>query len=777
MNHTSADGRILHETTRTTPQARRELEQAVGIAVESFARCFRELFPRIEDELFTAAQEEVDRTRQSRILDAYGLVRANRAHIESQFRRAIESIAQRRLHPETARATAAARSAINLDALSLLDDNQVEADMVVQRMVKRLRDTPSSGPNEIADLDDRLGYLLGREHVDDEESPLSPEALCRAIQRACEQLDAENEVRIEVLRGIEGLLNSGFMPAYREVNTHLSAVNVLPDLAAWRRQRYSVKRTTGSATLRTTPQAARVDTHQEIAPLTPTETQAATQMRHADLVDRLSRLRAMQPQSVDAPSLSESPDTFWPTLPSSALDQLPQLVPAMPALGTSDASLLAAMPLAELNVLHHVRDSARTAGVARDEEILIDLVAMVVDKILADEQVPDRIKRLIVRLQVPLLRAALLDRTLFATPEHPARVLLDTIARSAVGWQDDDSDAEVRYHALVFDIVTTVENEFDRDLELFERQTQRLDEFLKEQEGIQAARYARAAELLHQAEQREIADMQALEQIRDAVGEIELPEELTDFLLDPWRRVLVEATVTGAIAEHVSELRYVMTDLVWSVQPKITKDERDRLVAMLPLLLKKIRLGLSTITLAAHEQQRFFNGLMNAHSAAVKIGVRSELQDRAFARFENRVNDLRIDPLAAPSDLHVPVSTEMVEQLAQQHAVPIQVAAQPSQDSMQHAVCAASDIDRIVANLKRGTWAELTDRDPRRVARLRWISPRRSTYLFTDRSGTEAVSYTPELLRLHIEIGYLVVFDDKDLTERALDSVEAALSN
>lgn len=774
------NARILPDTERPSgADARRGIEHATTIAIESFSRCFRELCPRIEDELFTRAQEESDRTRQMHMLDAYGLVRANRDQIEQQFRRAIEAIVRERSNPHAARAaTEAAKAAIDSTSLSLVDDGELEADVIVKRMVGRLRSVEGANHNEVVDLDDRLNYLLGRETTDDASNPFSPDALCRAIQRACDEIDTHDDVRNEILRRIERLLAPGFAPAYRDLNAYFCRMNVLPDLARFRKQR-SAQRSGQHSALRTTPQASRVDTRSAMpAPLNAPAAPVATASH--DFVERFAARRSGVPghaRSDGARATMPPPAGGWPVIHGAAIDHLHEFLPAQTVF--AEPTTFATAPLPQLNMLHAVGRNARSRGVPRDEEILIDLVALVVDHILLDAQVPERIKRLIARLQVPLLRCALLDRSLFSRPEHPARVLLDAIARASVGWTSSDGahdDVEDRYYQLVFDIVVTIETAFDRDLDLFDTQRLRLEDFLAERARIEAERYARAAEAIEQAELREIADQQALLQIRDAITDVEIPESIAEFLLDPWRRVLVEASVTGADNEVVLPLRKAITDVVWSVQPKIDVDERQRLLAMLPALIKTIREGFRAIGLASEEQARFFNDLMLAHASAVKVAVRSEQGERAFARFESRVNDLRIDPQAAPAHLAVDVPAEALARAVQSSDVTIEVAHAPMPDIARHAVHTHDDVETIVASMTRGTWAEVADRDPHKVARLRWISPRRSTYLFTNRTGTEAISYTAELLRLHVEIGHLLVLQAKELTERALDAIEASLA-
>ena len=71
------------------------------------------------------------------------------------------------------------------------------------------------------------------------------------------------------------------------------------------------------------------------------------------------------------------------------------------------------------------------------DQDVIDVIGMLFDFILDDRNVPDAMKALLGRLQIPMLKVAVLDRSFFGNKQHPARRLLNTLARAAMGWVDD----------------------------------------------------------------------------------------------------------------------------------------------------------------------------------------------------------------------------------------------------------------------------------------------------------------------------------------------------
>ena len=72
------------------------------------------------------------------------------------------------------------------------------------------------------------------------------------------------------------------------------------------------------------------------------------------------------------------------------------------------------------------------------DEDVINVVAMFFDIILDDRNLPLEIQALVSRLQIPILKVALRDRSFFSNRNHPARQLLNEIARTSIGWESSD---------------------------------------------------------------------------------------------------------------------------------------------------------------------------------------------------------------------------------------------------------------------------------------------------------------------------------------------------
>ncbi len=100
------------------------------------------------------------------------------------------------------------------------------------------------------------------------------------------------------------------------------------------------------------------------------------------------------------------------------------------------------IPEGKHNVLRDLQESPLGKKANQLESMTIELVAMLFDFIFETKDLPDGIKALLARLQIPVLKAAMLDGAFFAKKSHPSRLLVNALAEAGLGWspvmgQDD----------------------------------------------------------------------------------------------------------------------------------------------------------------------------------------------------------------------------------------------------------------------------------------------------------------------------------------------------
>jgi hypothetical protein len=202
-----------------------------------------------------------------------------------------------------------------------------------------------------------------------------------------------------------------------------------------------------------------------------------------------------------------------------------------------------------------------------------------------------------------------------------------------------------------------------------------------------------------------------------------------------------------------------MDDLLWSVEPKVSPEERKRLVTMLPAMLRHLHDGLRRAKASDAERDAFLGSLVDSHAAAVKAGLRG----------------LAIVPEAPPPPPPIePVSIESELITAAGDVRVEEIRLKTARGSQIRNVFTRTG---IWTNLQRGTWVEFTRRTHDAVrARLTWISPNKGVYLFTNpMSEASAMSISPEALAEQMRLGHARVLGDAALMDRAVDSMMATL--
>lgn len=418
---------------------------------------------------------------------------------------------------------------------------------------------------------------------------------------------------------------------------------------------------------------------------------------------------------------------------------------------------------------HLIEKSNRTV-----DKLTIEIVGMLFDHVLQDKQVPPEIKAILSRLQFPVLKAALLDADFFASSTHPARRLIDRIASTAVGWEPYGDENE-RYRREVERIVREVLAKFEKDVSIFEKLLNEFETFVGEFNPADNDPVSRAKRALEEAEKREILAINTTIQVRRAFEKVELEPYLRDFLIGPWVQVLVTATLRESQTPGFAKrFRECIHDLVWSVQPKAAAEERKRLVELIPQMSRVLRDGLALIRHPEREQELFFRALMESHAMAVKPVEQAKYIKSSLATTELRA---RLDGMQLTGTFPITtvaggvrVSTGALMRAAADHDAELLVP-DPVTDIGPLDRVEEARLDEEIASWQRGTWFSLWNGKEMMKAKLRWISPLRTLFLFSSDHEKNAHVMPPDLIKQYLKRGKLKALEAVPLTKRAVDGV------
>jgi Protein of unknown function (DUF1631) len=695
------------------------------LAVERMARSLSGMLDKLEDDLFQLAEKALDRESQNTFLDARAKAREKRPSMESAFRSHFVDFFNQKVRGQGAPAPVSSEPG----ELTLLGTEELEETIAVREMARKLG---AACEGELSPLSQRMGYLLERPGLDDEANPLSPWTVCGALKDACDQIGASFKVRLALLRQLERYAEVELQGIYRDVNAHLVERRILPEM------RHDVRRAAPPAAPRTSRPA------QPAAAATPN-----------DIFGTLAQLiGAALPgggAGAGGGGAAGMPGAGGvAAVPASFLSELTR----MHREGVAEGAIAGGLPV---NVVKAIRSAPQSASLGTVDAMTIDIVSMLFDYIFEDRHIPTSVKAWLGRLQIPTLKVALLDKAFFSSKSHPARRLIDRLAECAIGLDEANADGSGCL-ALVESVVERILADFETDTAPFESQLARVEAFIEERGTAEQQIVERSARLVEQREREEIARAFAEDAVeRRLQGAQWVPPVVREMLDTVWVRALAHARVAeGESSATWDALAKTMDDLVWSVEPKVAPEDRKRLVAILPAMIKSLVEGLRRGGNGEPQSDAFLGALVDCHAAAIKSGLRG---------------------LAAlpevPTPVVLPETPSIERELVPAGEIRVEEIRLRAQKGAVRNVFTRTG---IWTNLQRGTWVEFGGASGTQRARLTWISPNKGVYLFTNPlSPGAAVSISPEALAEQMRLGEARMLDDAPLMDRAVGSMLANL--
>ncbi|BCL75310.1 hypothetical protein JHS3_10460 [Jeongeupia sp. HS-3] len=725
---------------------------ALGMLTESLD----DFFQGLEETFFQLAETTTERSLRDQYFDARVEARTKKDAIVAAFKQQFLASFEASLQPRGARGESAFYQ-VNLtpDALSLVANEEYETSLTLSSISNALQQ--KSGET-LTHLEQRLASLLP-DHRDSHDngnsfSPLSPKVICEAFLTACQQLDSGLAARLVALRTFEVELSGRVAGVYQQLNQYLIQQNVpLPAIA----------RRAGS---RSTPSQA----HQAgVSGLAAQDgmtggqgaggESALASMLRPELVTHLNQLFS---SDTPQPQRALRPDWF------NFLDHLQQ-----DALGSVQD-----MSLHPENLLALLRGSRWTQELDRLDTMTVELVALLFDRLFEDDRLSNAAKGLLARLQVPALKAAMLDTRFFSDKAHPARRLIDRLADAGLEWQGEPAADDPQLCKFV-EVIADVARSFTDDTAVFQSALDALDQWLDAERAVIDAAISDQADALLAGEISELANATAQALIEQKLS-TEHPPVVIAFVQEHWRAALVAAYgVEGEAASLFVERLAVIDQLLWSVAPKVRPEDRLQLVNTLPALLSKLEAGIREIGVGDATRKSFFSELVQLHAGAIRQGLKLALQVQAtpaaLAVPVVGASIPTVEPVVAQEGVVAPVQEAMSQLGAEAPSV---LMAEPfGGDASAPNVASSAALEPQSQVPERGEWVEWREGDalPRRL-RVSWISPQGTRFLLTSR-GDKGLTLMRHEIEAYLASGVLSRLKLGDgVTEDAFAQLREALA-
>jgi len=598
------------------------LVQCRDLVCERLSLALAAMLDKAEESLSALANE----TRDATVKKLYGRTRdkalAERETIEKQFRvRYLREFQQRSNRVKKIGDSFAAIDLSSLE-LELVGTEDLEESLKFNAMAARLRQYCDE---ELIALDQRVGVLLGDASLQTEDNPFTPQAICDAYKYTCRQLDSQVDVRLVLLRLFDDHVADEIRAIYKAVNALLVQNSILPKI------RLSAKREAGKPPPALQPA---VETPKVIAPAAMAHTPSAPAQTKApdgeqDLFSILKNLRAASADATPQAGIGgvTGHAAGGGTAAQQTLLQGAELMGLLTRIQLGDATATPGtiLPMAHAasggmgmeNVLRELKHTSVGTGMNQLDMMTLDIMSLVFDQLFDDPKIPVGVKGLIGRLQIPMLKVAIADKTFFSRKTHPARQLLDTLGDISLRLPADFNTSSPLFGKMEI-ILQELIDRFESSMEVFDVARKRVETLIAEEDQRVQKETESAASRIEQNEKLGLAKTVAQAEIRARARIANVPVRVLEFLIEQWVQVLlVIHVVDGEDSENWRTALETMDLLIWSVEPKQTVDERRELAVIVPEVLQRISAGLRKVEIDDAVRKAFFADLMAMHTGII----------------------------------------------------------------------------------------------------------------------------------------------------------------
>lgn len=634
----------------------------------------------------------------------------------------------------------AARQTLRFEDFQFLDSDQIDANI---EFAQSLQAVQQAVQDVQPMLNAMVSHLLGWSSVLPHLNPLKPDTFVHALREALEECIPERTARGAVMHLAAGLLGVNLHHLYREVTEWLRSLGIEPVHMA----------TNASTGLWNPDNAAQ-----------------STVVRTMLSLDRLRRLLSgeLDPNPSSAARLD-----FSHTIPASfeALQDMKLVEPMMKRLSERASKAVAAMrklaepePPVVVDMLAAESESVqrKKLGVQLGREVVL----LMLDNLMQDSRLLPGVRASLKALEPELVALSQQDGRLFSERQHPARLFLDRMTHRSLAFSTPQAPGYDHFQNA-FDKAVSQIKASAGDAAAFRKVLLALEETWGLEEADQHKRASVAARGLLQAEQRNLLAQRLSQEFAQRLQGLKVPDMVVTFLRGPWAQVVAQAQINFADGStDPGGYQGLVDDLIWSVQLRLTRRNRPRLVQMVPDMLVKMRRGLELISYPSSRMTAFFNALIAYHEQ-VFDGTRPA--PGAPATSQADAASAPMPGAEAAGGLWVADSEAADSGYFEDDAQ--QMPAEPPRSGL------ADQAMWTVDSLSTGTWVDLALAGNWVRAQLTWASPQRTLFMFISGSGM-AHSMSRKTIERLKKSRLIRTVSDGRVMDNALDAVaQTALRN
>ena len=798
--------------------------------LNAFSAALPDLMARSIDNLFGAAERTINSSEARQLMDARAILTTQGEELRRQIVSNMERLVNRSFQTAYSSFRPSFSAAFKVDALSIVDASAFEDELLIDELTTHFR---HAAEVQLRDLNIRIAVLFDQDNIMERENPFRPFLFTRSLSSAVEHLALSHELATTLIARLAHDAVDAVVAIYTRLNELLIEHGVAATL-----QLKIVQPASHAASA--PPPAEDVDASSHKAEPTALTHSAKPEQggssqhhpagysgggnssrRVEDLIEKVQSQTA-QLQVGDAQKLGASEKlveargqasgthqgwlggvqkvgkvirgmfnrhddddeesdfgpndegSYQPVPQRQASPRLMQSVSHLLETNGSEALVFdAEKPIRNLIMESRSTLSSMTDDV--DEQMTIDIVAMLFEFILRDPQVPAEIRAQLGRLQFLVLKVALRDPSLFTQKYHPARMLVNRIGSVSLALKQIDPSGE-RITQEICRIIEALLTDPSEDIARFTTMLDEFDSFIARELRAADKHVEHTVALMEDAETRTLEFARLMASIGEALSGLTIDPYLSDFFVNTWSRVLERAYHEKDIL--ADSYRALIGEIIWSIAPKIEKQERAQLLKMIPSLLETLRSGLNLSHWQSSQKQELLNWLISAHTQALRahsvpapVPSLDDIQERfAIVTGVANANESSASHVIQ-SSMETKFFSEVIQELEDSLSSLESMIDIDGELPSSAVVPELSFDEQVIENLRCGVAVEIWISSDPALAKLNWISPQSHHLTMTIEGQDKPVVVSTKMFHRLLATGRARFLETNPLFERAVEGL------
>jgi len=458
--------------------AKKKIELIDALIHNVFNRLNVQLLQRVSDmlnsadsSLSTLAENAESEEVKCKYLNLMHILRSERSNIDKAFFIAINKKINSDEHSQD-------------DELSLVDQDEMEEMVAVTTMYSNAMDNYGQ---EVNNLEARFEYLEMMSNKTLSKRSVDPRHICEAFQTALKQVDTTLDYKLLLFKLFDMEVSSRLGDMYKSLNQIFIDAGVMPEIA------YKAKNLDSAKSADKPSKDDKGFKVREARHYDPQKNKTSDFIPRSQ--DEISYFISQFMNGFTTAKGEGIPESFS-TVPSDKDNHncysRNDLMNALSKLQNKLTKVKTKANVGKLDAEHIKRaimadmGSSNGGAITKKVHLLdqrnIDFVGMMFTAITTDESISKVIKNLLMLLQIPVIKAAMLDEKLFTQEHHPARSTLDLISKAGKGVTEEKDHVFIKLEQIVNGIL----REYDVDIASFECAVDELQRLITIEEEVAA---------------------------------------------------------------------------------------------------------------------------------------------------------------------------------------------------------------------------------------------------------------------------------------------------